>query len=191
MSFFKKRSGAIVVLLVIIVFGSLFAANRSLGAKVQAINDQLYTQIYDSSVGYALPSVASQLKVRCSASQNLFTVGSSYTEAAAETTALRDARRVLMDLLDKSSKAKALYAANSNLGAAFDALYTKLGTLTLSDGQKTIILDSKSNMSGAATQIEKSGYNEAVRKFNRETLSQFPTNFLKSITFVKEPDLFE
>ena len=46
-------------------------------------------------------------------------------------------------------------------------------------------------MAGAAGVIASSGYNESVRAFDREVLSVFPTNLLRVLCFVDDPELFE
>jgi hypothetical protein len=191
MSFFKKRSGAVLAAVVIIILSSFFAANRSLNVKVREINDLFSDGVYDSSVGYKQKSIKSQLDVRASASLNLISIGASYGDASKETERLRDARSVLVNGLSKNVGADKLYGQNSDLQTAFDALYTKLNTLALDSNARSIADESKGRMTGAASMIEKSGYNEAVREFNRKVLSVFPTNFIKDFALVKSPELFE
>jgi len=191
MSFFKKRSGAIIAAVVIIIFASFFAANRSLNVKVREVSDLFLNGVYDKNVGYKQKSVKSQLDIRIAASLNLITIGSLYDFAKPETDALRNTRNVLVNGLTNSVGAKKLFSENKDMQSAFDALYAKLSKQNLDAGNKVIFDDSKSRMVNAASIIDKSGYNEAVREFDRSVLSVFPTNYIKQLAMVKEPELFE
>ncbi len=191
MNFLKKPAGAVLVSLAVIILSSFFAANRSLSVKVQEINDLFSDGVYDSNVGYKQKSIKSQLDVRADASMNLISVGANCSGAEAETDALRNARNVLVNGLARSAGAEKLFDANADLQKAFDALYAKIESLPLTANNRTIAEESRNRMTNAASMIEKSGYNEAVREFNRKVLSAFPTNFIKSFALVKSPELFE
>ncbi len=191
MSFFKKRSGAVLAAVVIIILASFFAANRSLSEKVKETSDLFLNGVYDSNVGYKQKSVKSQLEVRSAASLNLISVGANYKEVEKETEKLRDARSVLQNGLAKSFGPEKLYDQNKNLQSAFDALHAKLSQLSLDDNSRVIAEESKGRMVNAASMIEKSGYNEAVREFDRKVLSVFPTNIISRFAMVKGPELFE
>jgi hypothetical protein len=191
MSFWKKRSGAILAAVLIIILSSFFAANRSLNEKIREVSDLFSNGVYDLNVGYKQKSVKSQLEVRTAASMNLISVGANYKDTEKETEKLRDARNVLQNGLSRSVGPEKLYDQNKDIQTAFDALAVKLSAMTLDAGNKTILDDSKSRMVNSAAMIEKSGYNEAVREFNRKVLSIFPTNYIKQFAMVKEPELFE
>ncbi len=191
MSFFKKRSGAVLAAAVIIVLSSFFAANRSLNVKVREVSDLFSTEFYDKNLGYPQKSIKSQLEVRKDASMNLISVGSRYKEAEKETEKLREARGALENGLKKSAGAKKLYDYNKELQTAYDALYAKLSTLSLDANGKTIADESRIRMNGAAAVIERNGYNDAVREFERTVLSVFPTNLIRRFAMVDGPELFE
>ena len=74
---------------------------------------------------------------------------------------------------------------------AFNALYAILAEEDLDSKDAKRIVEYKTEMEGAAGEIETSGYNESVYEFDRTTLSIFPTNILKNICFVKTPECFE
>ncbi len=191
MSIFKKPAGAILVALAVIILSSFFAANRSLNVKVQEVSDLFSDGVYDSNVGYKQKSIKSQLDVRKDASLNLISVGAKYSGSEAETEALRNTRNILVNGLSRAAGAEKLFDANVDLQKSFDALYTKIAALSMSAEDRNLAEESKNRMTGAASMIEKSGYNEAVREFNRKVLSAFPTNYIKSIALVKSPELFE
>lgn len=191
MSMLKKPAGAILVALAVIILSSFFAANRSLNVKVQEVSDLFSDGVYDSNVGYKQKSIKSQLDVRKDASLNLISVGAKYSGSEAETEALRNTRNILVNGLSRAAGAEKLFDANVDLQKSFDALYTKIAALSMSAEDRNLAEESKNRMTGAASMIEKSGYNEAVREFNRKVLSAFPTNYIKSIALVKSPELFE
>lgn len=191
MGFFRKRSGAVLVFFVVVILASLFAANRSLSGRVREVTDLFSDGVYDSNVGYRLPSIKRQLEVRKDASQNLISAGAPYSEAAQETNALRSARNVLVNGLSNSVGAEKLHDANKELVTAFDALYGKLKTLSLKDSERSLADESQGRMENTAAIIQKSGYNEAVRQFSRDILSVFPTNYVMKFAFVNPPELFE
>lgn len=191
MSFLKKRSGAYLTAVVIIILASFFAANRSLNEKVRETSDLFLNGVYDSNVGYKQKSIKSQLDIRSAASLNLISIGANYKDAEKETEKLRDARGVLQNGLTKSFGPEKLNDQNKDLQTAFDALYAKLSSITLDEKSRPIVEDSKSRMANAANMIDKSGYNEAVREFNRKVLSPFPTNIISRFAMVNGPELFE
>ncbi len=191
MSFFKRRGGALLVAVVVIVLSSFFAANRSLNVRVREVSDLFSTDFYDKNVGYPQKSIKSQLEVRKDASMNLISVGARYSEAEKETEKLREARTALDNGLKKSAGAKKLYEYNKELQTAYDALYAKLSAISLDANGKTIADESRVRMNGAASVIERNGYNEAVREFERTVLSVFPTNYIRQFAMVNGPELFE
>ena len=97
----------------------------------------------------------------------------------------------MRDLIYNGGSLSELYAANKLMGTAFDALYNVLSQAELDTKDAKRIEEYKTEMTGAAGEIETSGYNESVREFDRTVLSVFPTNILKNICFVDTPELFE
>lgn len=191
MSFFRKRSGAILVFLVVVILSSFFAANRSLGSRVQEVTDLFSDGVYNPGLGYRQPSIKRQLEMRKDASNNLITVGANYPESESETKALRDVRTRLINGLSSPVGAEKLYDISKELDTAYNALYGKLGAFALDSAQRVIADESREKWDGSAAMIQKSGYNEAVRQFSRDVLSVFPTNFVMKLALVKPPELFE
>lgn len=191
MGFFRKRSGAILVFLAVVILASFFAARRSLGGRVQEINDLFSDGIYDTDQRYRLPSINRQLKERGELSNNLLSIALYHPEAEAEAAALRSARNALVNGLDDSAGASRLYGLNKELDTAFKTLYSRLQTLKLAENDKDYADKLYGEWENTAALIQRSRYNETVRQFNREVLSVFPTNFVMKLTFVNPPELFE
>lgn len=189
--FFRKRRSAFLIAAAVIALSTLFGINRSLGGKNLEVADLFNVGVYSRQEGYTHKSIRSQLTVRADAALNTITVSAAYDEAAEETYTLRSARNTLENLLDSDGSPSELYEANRALETAYSNLYAKLSRLELSEADNKNLQQDRSRMTGASSMIEKSGYNEAVREYKREVLSIFPTNILRNLCFVPEPELFE
>jgi hypothetical protein len=172
--FFKVRRNAIIITVLIILLSTLFGVNRSLGERTMEVSDLFNEGV--KSGGYTLKSIRSQLIIRAETALDMITVATNYEEAGDQTTELRAARNNLMDLLEKEASPSLLCAADKELDSAFITLYQKLSGLALTDSDAEIIDEDFARMKNAATVIEKSEYNSAVRDFRRKVLSVFPTN---------------
>lgn len=189
--FLKVRRNAIIISIALILLSTFYGVNRSLGAKYREVSDGFNIGVYSKRDGYRLQSIRSQLKVRTDASMNTLTISDKYTEADTQTNALRSARNKLADLLEKGGSPSELYRANRELETAYNAVLEKLYLIGTSNTDEENIRHDSSRMSGAASVIEKSRYNESIHEFRRNVLSAFPTNALREICFVAEPELYE
>lgn len=190
-NFFLKRRNAILITIAVILLATVFGVHRSLGSRIMEVADGFNDGVYNQSKGYNMKSIRSQLIIRCETAMDALTVAEHYDAAEAERSALRSARNTLKDLLDGNGSPSELYDANYELDRAFTALYTALNSVSLSAADREYIDNDRSRMDGAAGVIEDSGYNESVRAFQRDVLSVFPTNLLRPLCFVKDPELFE
>lgn len=192
--FFTSRGGAIVIAVVLILLSTYFGAYRSLSVAVGEVADGFsngVTYTDDSGNTYLHKSIRSQLLNRSEASINLASVADTFIEANTEAETLRAAYNEMRNLIYNDGTPSELCSADKELGTAFNALYAVLSKLELDTKDAKRIEEYRTEMAGAAGEIETSGYNESVREFNRTTLSVFPTNILKTICFVEEPELFE
>lgn len=192
--FLTSRGGAIVVAIVLILLSTYFGAYRSLSVAVREVADGFsdgVTYTDESGNTYLHKSIRSQLINRSEASINLASVADTFNEAAEEADALRKAYNNMRSLLYNEASPAELCAADKEMGAAFDTLYDILYKMELDTKDAKRIEEYKTEMTGAAGEIATSGYNESIREFSRTTLSVFPTNILKTICFVDNPELFE
>lgn len=192
--FFSKRSGAITIAILVILLSTYFGAYRSLGVAVREIKDGFsdgVTYTDDSGSTYLHKSVRSQLINRAEASTSLVSLANNFPEVEAETAALRSASNNIKGLIYGNGTPSELCSANKELDRCFYALFSEIENLELDGRDKTNLDAVKNEMSGAAGEIENSGYNESVRAFDRNTLSVFPTNIIKKICFIDNPELFE
>ena len=187
MEFFKKRTGAILVAVAIMSLSTLYGAHRSLGAACQEVTDSFYSGVYDESWGTTRTSINSQLTKRQEAALGIISIASSFQELDEYTENLRSSRNNLISAKGVSD----LHDANFALEDDYKNLISALSGVELSDSQRESVNSYSSTFKGAQNVIDSSGYNEAVRNFNRSVLNVFPTNLLRSITFVNEPELFD
>jgi len=187
MEFFKKRTGAFLVAIAIIALSTFYGAHRSLGAACQEITDSFYSGVYDESWGTTRTSINSQLIKRQEAALGIISIASSFPELEDYVDNLRSSRENLITAKTVSD----LHTANFTLEDDYKKLTSALSDVELSVSQRDNITAYSSTFKGAQNVIDSSGYNEAVRDFNRRVLNVFPTNLLRSITFVNEPELFD
>ena len=192
--FLTNRIGAIIVAVIIVLLSTYFGAYRSLGIKVAEVADGFNEGVYytdESGNAFLHKSIRSQLINRSEASINLANVADTFANAEEEAEALRKAYNEIRDLLYNDGTPSQLYHANKKMDEAFNALYVILANEDLDSKDAKRIVEYKTEMEGAAGEIETSGYNESVYEFDRTTLSIFPTNILKNICFTKTPEFFE
>ena len=192
--FLTTRTGAIILTVIIVLLSTYFGAYRSLSIKVAEVADGFNEGVYytdDSGNTFQHKSIRSQLINRSEASINLADVADTFKNAETEAEALRKTYNEMRDLLYGDGTPSQLYRVNKKMDEAFNALYVILASEDLDAKDAKRIAEYKTEMEGAAGEIETSGYNESIYEFNRSTLSVFPTNILKNICFVKAPELFE
>ena len=183
----KKRPIAILIAVAVISLSTIFSAHRTLGAKSQEVSDSFYSGVYDSEWNTNRKSISSQLVKRDEASNALLSVASDYKEAADATLELRESRNAFL----RSNGRHETFKNNEELTKSFDRLISQMNSLELSSREEDIVEDSITSFRGAQNVINNAGYNELVREFERNTLNVFPANVLKTVAFVKTPELFE
>lgn len=180
----KNRSTAMLVALVVIVFGTLIGVHRSVGRETAKIEAQFYEGVYLQDEQYTQPGIDAQLMAKGDAALGLITVAKDYAFASDMTDALRTSRESLLDADTIEEK----YEANLRLEQAWRQLRDNL---TAHAGNLPESFESYvSTLSGAQGVIEHSAYNTVVSEFRNGTMSAFPVNILKNLAFVNYPDYF-
>jgi len=189
MKLLKNRGFATVITICLILFSTLYSVHRTLGARCQAVTDGFYNGVLVD--GYVHPSISSQLNAAANAAGGLVSVAANLDVLTAQTDALRQSRNVYLDTVKADGSFSDLYRANLSMQESFAALAQGLGTLELSDKDRSAVEDYVSTFNGAQSTIENAGYNESVREFNRTTLNVFPASVLGPLVGVKTPALFQ
>jgi hypothetical protein len=183
--FFKKRSTATVIAVILMAVFLLVGVRRSLGSAADKVSESFYSGVYDTTEKYTRPGIGDLLDERINASLGLISLASGY-DLTDEADALRTSRESLMSAESLHDK----YEANEKLTADFDALYTALDGQSLSENDRSAAEDYNSVMVSTAALIESSGYNEAVESFVSGTLKKFPTVILWRLAGVSKPEMF-
>lgn len=182
----KKRPIAILLAIVIVLASTLLTAGTKLKSACQKVTDGFYSGVtYD---GYAHPSIKSQLKNISSSALGLATIAANYT--GVDAAAVKTDRSNLDSSLENGSPAQ-IYKTYTALAADTAALVSSLKAQSLSSRDASGVTQYENTISSAAGVIEKSGYNDTVRDFLRETYNVFPASFFASLTGVAAPELFE
>ena len=186
MGFFKNKTVAIILAVILVIASTLLATHVKLGNKVNDITEGFYNGInYD---GYLHPSVFTQLKNISSSCLGISTIAMEY---GIDTTSLNDARSHLETNLDgKEGNIKELYANYSDLTAVATQVINELKTKTLNERDQTGFSQYLTNYDGAIATIESSGYNESVSTFINGSYHSFPANILAKLSGVKAPAYF-
>ena len=189
MSFFKKRSTAIGVFVVVVVVFSLIGCHLSLSRACRKAEDAFFDKSLLRDEGaYSCP--ADHLENCVDLTNRLLSVVGSGNEAYAEVyEQLRSARLGLIDALD-SRDIPAIAKASQALSEAVEAVKAaKASGAPLSDSHDdydAIIAD----LDGARAALDDSGYNAHILAFREDVLGKFPTNLLRHLAFVDAPETF-
>lgn len=184
MSYLKKRSTAVLIAAVVIVFGTLLGVFLSLSRETAKIEAQFYKGVYLKADKYTQTSIQSQLDKRTDAALGLMTEAKKYVFTSDMAQILRQAREALLNADTLPDK----YAANIELEKAWKQIYESL--TAHADDIPEAVESYVSTLRGAETVIKQSGYNEKVSEFRDKTLSAFPVNILKKLVFADYPEYF-
>ena len=185
MSTLKKRSAAITVAVIVILFGTLFGVHRTIAGETKKIEAMFYNGVYIKEQNYTQPGIGEQLNKRETAALGLITIANNYDGLTNVTESLRQQRIGLIDAETISGK----YFFNEKLQVAYETLYDALISQSLSDREKAAAQEYAATLDGAQGVIQNSAYNNAVSSFARE-LGAFPVNILKNLVFATGPEYF-
>ena len=182
----KKRPIAILLALVIVAGSTFLSVSIKLGRECQKITDGFYSGV--TYAGYEHPSVQSQLKNISGAALGVATLAANYTGI--------DASAVKQDCTDLNSSLEngsvgEIYDRYSLLTADTTALIADMRRQPLSDRDASGVTQYEGIISSAVGVIDKSGYNDTVRDFMRDTYNLFPASMFAGVAGVKSPELFE
>lgn len=191
MAVLKKRSTAVLVAVIVIVFGTLLGVHLSVNretAKIEAMffNGVTVTDSVTKST-YVQPSIQSQLDKRATAALGLWTIASASSDITVSNfaEALKSARNELLDAKNIFDK----YTANEKLQTSYKNLYAALVNNSLAVSQKTAFDNYTATLDGAQGVINKSAYNSQVSAFMK-TLDTLPVTLFKNLAFVTYPEYF-
>lgn len=188
MDFFKKRSAAIGVFVLVVAAFSLIGCRLSLNRACRKAEDAFFDKALLQSEGY-YTCPAEQLGYCLSYANRLLSVIGQEGDWADAYATLRDARQGLSDALDErdipaiGQANQALVEAVAGVRALADA-----GTpLPDSHDDYSAIV---SDFDGAQAVLDSPAYNEHILAFREKELGAFPANILRHLLGVKAPETF-
>lgn len=180
MELLKKRSVALVLCVLAVLFSTLASTKAGLSRECAAVTDGFSqgTRV----AGYTQPSLKKTLNNLSGFAANIYSI----IRDSGDFSALKDAYEKMNMVLD---------AEKIDVSDAYDA-YTKLmdelgGALPVLENVNADAYDTFSgNIAGIKKTVEDSGYNDTVRSYYRSNMG-FPANILSDLAGIRPPELFE
>ena len=171
----KKMRVAVCVLLAVVLVSTFVSARRGLSAVLDSV-EAAFIEGTDGS-GY---SIYTDLQSRTALARNLKTVALRYLEEDAA--CIRELDAAANRLEGERDPGRAC-SANKALSEAAAAVNAELEALELSDTDENYRIGIMTDLESYNATISHDGYNEYVKSVNEETLSRFPANIFRIITF--------
>ena len=188
MEFLKKRGSAIVIFAAVVVVFSLLGCHRSLSKACRSVEEGFFTPENNATDNY-YTCPGDQLGYCVKYANRLMAVISGCDELTENYAAVRDARQALDETLQGGGISD-VYQANEALKKAVSDVEAQVSAGAqlpqTNDDYDTIVSDFTSAEALAA----RSGYNDSVDSFVRNTINVFPTDILRALTGVKLPEKF-
>lgn len=181
-NFLKKRSGAITVLILVVVLSTIFSAHRSLKAERAEIEAMLITGVNGKGIG-----INSDLEKRVDYSRNLVKIARDYPDLTEQ---CKDVSEACDALAKRDGGASQAYKLNKELTDAVETLYLSMTGLTEKDEQYRQELYANILSRNDTITNEAAQYNKLALEFNNDILGTFPANILRIPAFVAECELF-
>ena len=178
----KKRSTALIILVLVVIAGTLFGTHRSLSQARSQV-----AAIYLSGTENDGYGIDNKLDQRRDKANDLCKIAAKY-DAEAEIAAVKEA----ISAINEAENASEACAADLALTEACDALDAKLQSLSLSEEDEGYRVSLMADLSSYSLQLQRlaADYNSAAADFNDNTLGIFPANLLGPLTGVREVEAF-
>lgn len=163
---------AAAVLVVSVLFGTLYGSHRSLQAARPAFHGTQIEQLFE---------------MRGREGFDLITVATRYP---AVDSALIDKTRDACQRLTASAHPGELLDANLDLTTLAESLMTALEAQPLSDRDAKALAAIRADLAGQADQISRHPYHLQAQRFNNMLQNEFPANVLAPLTGVEPAEVF-
>lgn len=188
MSFFSKRSTALVLTVVMVLASTLLSVNVKLGDKARDVTDEFYA-VSDRGNNGNYRSLGSHLQNVCAYADGLVTIANNY---GIDVEKVSDCSRYLKNAMTYSrEEISYIFYCYSDLLKETDWLVDQLYRMELSERDADGLSQYETNLDGAKSAINTAAdsYNGTVREFLRR-YDRFPGNFLGKLAGVDMPDYF-
>lgn len=187
MEFFKKRSNAVVIFVVVVILFSLIGCHRSLSKACGQVEDTFFEKGALSGRDY-YTCPGDQLANCVNYANRLLSAINGSDELTEAYAAIRDSRAALDEALEDRDISD-IYEANQALVQAVSMAdeQVKAGA-SLPEGSdyNSIVSD----FFAAQSVADSSPYNDYVDEFIDTTIHCFPTNILRALSFVSLPEKY-
>ena len=185
MSFFKRRTVALLLTLIVVVASTLLSTNIKLGRKAQDVTDGFFNGVVYN--GFQQKGIAAHLKNILAYADGMVTIARNYSLDTADAENASDSLKRALSYAD--GNISYIHYAYEELLSAVTILEDQLNRAELSERDAEGLRQYSDSLTGARSAIDNAGYNESVREFLRE-YSQFPTKLLADLAGVKMPQYF-
>jgi hypothetical protein len=182
MEFFRKRSIAWLITIIVIIASTIIGAGSSLNKLREEAISIFYLGEEKDGAG-----IQHDLEMIMSDSYNLTVVARRYMN---EDDKLISAVRKNREALSLAKTPGEKYRQAQNLLSSVTELYVHLGDMQLSEKDSNFRNSLYANINSHNIIISRSTYNQHAREFNN-ILKSFPANILSFFAFVSELELYE
>lgn len=169
----KKRSTALLIVLVLVLGVSGFKSRITFASYAKAVETEFYEGVDGASI-------AADLESKISTSKNLIFIAEKYLKDETEIETLKQA----IEGLEKANSIKEKSQANQTMDDAFFALSVLLDTVKLSDRDGDYQISLVYDYKGLNDMIDKSPYHKRVDEYLKQTVG-FPASVLYKLSGVE------
>lgn len=169
----KKRSIALLIVLVLVLGVSGFKSRITFASYAKAVETEFYEGVDGASI-------AADLESKISTSKNLIFIAEKYLKDETEIETLKQA----IEGLEKANSIKEKSQANQTMDDAFFALSVQLDTVKLSDRDRDYQISLVYDYKGLNDMIDKSPYHKRVDEYLKQTVG-FPASVLYKLSGVE------
>lgn len=169
----KKRSTALLIVLVLVLGVSGFKSRITFASYAKAVETEFYEGVDGASI-------AADLESKISTSKNLIFIAEKYLKDETEIETLKQA----IEGLEKANSIKEKSQANQTMDDAFFALSVQLDTVKLSDRDRDYQISLVYDYTGLNDMIDKSPYHKRVDEYLKQTAG-FPASVLYKLSGVE------
>lgn len=169
----KKRSIALLIVLVLVLGVSGFKSRITFASYAKAVETEFYEGVDGASI-------AADLESKISTSKNLIFIAEKYLKDETEIETLKQA----IEGLEKANSIKEKSQANQTMDDAFFALSVQLDTVKLSDRDRDYQIALVYDYKGLNDMIDKSPYHKRVDEYLKQTVG-FPASVLYKLSGVE------
>ncbi|MDO4547937.1 MAG: LemA family protein [Clostridia bacterium] len=182
MKFAENRKLAWIVLVVCVLFSLSFSSERALANLRLQVETVFVSGAHNDGL-----CINNDLKERAENAYNIASTASNYSAVdSALVQAARDASNALASAETISEK----YAANVACQKAVEDLYTAVENTTISETDRSFILNQYKEFQSRADTIKRDHYNQRAMEYN-SVLDQFPANLLARLARIDKLELFD